>query len=759
MTLPADVQENGKAIVWSGIPVALLTGDLKCRKILWRAPDSGGSPDLANDEAIASLPPGPEMYFDPLPLTGATFWYRFYHERVGHDDSGWTEWASGVPRELTELQRARLRVPDYPATTISLSDVVGKPEKIELSLRADPDHGDNVLKYDELADGGAVMPPGDAAYSTYSAPVELDRDASNVKKVAAYAELNGIIGRITIAEIAPDLRPQIISITVNVDTDGDVTAQIQGDADSGSIKAAASNSAHPNLATVQAASAIDGRNVTTGDLLNIKFGETVYISAVAYSRASAAGEEGPLAEATYTWTPNKLIDPEGAENAVLNGTFEEGHAYWAPNNSDRWSIETGSPLEGDKSLKLSPQSTAGGGENIALSQVYWPKDSATNSRLQAHRVLIRTEPGEIWRIQATGKKVAAAVNPGIGFQELDDSKTSISNTYGVVSFSSASTETKSAQYTVPAGIYYITIQILQNCHATVAGESYIDGIFLHRVKRVQDLDDEFVGDDGNLDPGVGMDDGAIIRHVEREWKEEGGTAGEFDVTFLTAYQNAPVISWGRQEYISYNDSLSGDQTVRKSFLDVSTSGFTGLVENVTPGTLTARQYDFATGNSITVVGNTEEVNLGVAPDDPEGFTISFDLSVTATPDPGEKLTATLTWAIDTNDGGGWVERKTGTIVAVGIGGSPNTNTDDDHQEVIEVSGMGLNDDVRLRMKALTASGKGVASGSIHGHNLATDGDTYYGVVYYTAAGETTESAIPTANQHGMEYIAQEVSPS
>jgi hypothetical protein len=757
MALPGLIQENGVVIERTGNRLGLLVGHPDWSTELQRAPDSGGSPGTY--ATIGLLGPGfARIYDDRLPDDGNQYWYRARHIRNGHSDGAWS---TAVPATVSPLNPQLPRLPDYPTTLITIEPADIYAQKVSVSMRSEPDHDDNVLYYKVLADATAFPAQTDlASWTTYSGPVELSRDTTNVKKVGAFTLLNGIYGPLAIAEIAIDRRPAPQNIAVYADAEGNVSVRVFTNTENGSVKVAVSTSSFPSAATVRAESSTDGRSVTIDTSLNIKFGQTVYVGVLVYSRATAGGTEGVLATARWTWTPERVIDPEGLENAIQNGTFEDGLAMWAPNNASRLSIETSSPLEGAKSLKLSPQSTAGGGENIAISQVYWPKDSTANDRSNAHRILIRTSPGEIWRFQATGKRTAntSPQNPTLFAQEWNASKADTSTTWAIISFTSASTETKSAKYTVPAGIYYFTVGILQNSHATVAGESYVDGIFVQRIKRVQDLDDEFVGDDGNLDSGVGMGDGAIVRASEEGWTGNDAN-GEVSITFSETFQNIPQVWVGRVNALSYNSSLSGDQTLLVDVFDPSTTGCDIYAKNVTPGALTKREDDFASGNSLTAVGNTAEVDLSVAPDDPEYFVISFDLSVTATPDPGENYTATLVWAIDTNDGGGWIERDNGSIQATGINGVEDTNTENDKQRGINVSGMGVNDDVRLRLKALSGVGKGAYSGSIHGHNLATDGDTYDGVVYYTTAGDTEETAIPTANRHGVQWAAQEVNPS
>lgn len=65
-----------------------------------RAPDSGGSPDVANAETIAQLGPLPAaggVFVDPRALASARWHYRWRHTGLGVDPGTWSSWKSALP--------------------------------------------------------------------------------------------------------------------------------------------------------------------------------------------------------------------------------------------------------------------------------------------------------------------------------------------------------------------------------------------------------------------------------------------------------------------------------------------------------------------------------------------------------------------------------------------------------------------------------------------------------------------------------------
>lgn len=85
-----------------GIALQIVPGDTAYLVEVQRAPDSGGSPgtwvSILNNLQITSR--SGEIFYDFLPVTGATWWYRARHVRLGATDGNWTASIAGVARDL-----------------------------------------------------------------------------------------------------------------------------------------------------------------------------------------------------------------------------------------------------------------------------------------------------------------------------------------------------------------------------------------------------------------------------------------------------------------------------------------------------------------------------------------------------------------------------------------------------------------------------------------------------------------------------------
>ena len=120
--------------------------------------------------------------------------------------------------------------------------------------------------------------------------------------------------------------------------------------------------------------------------------------------------------------------------------------------------------------------------------------------------------------------------------------------------------------------------------------------------------------------------------------------------FGQAYQHAPVPLFRGAQYMSYSNILPA-----------------GKERLLTP---TPQSDDFASGNQITAVGGTAEVNLDPANASDNTYTVHYFVSVTINAHSTVYGTAALVAAIETNDGSGWVERATFTYNCSYLSGPP-----------------------------------------------------------------------------------------
>jgi hypothetical protein len=261
-----------------------------------------------------------------------------------------------------------------------------------------------------------------------------------------------------------------------------------------------------------------------------------------------------------------------------------------------------------------------------------------------------------------------------------------------------------------------------------------------------------------LDPGNGILEGAVsfklYRHREEITVNGPDTDGDVSgITFGQTYQNAPLIFFKGGQYVSYSSTLpAGKQRLRLQPFDVTASGFKSRTQIVNTGTTTARTADFPSGNLIDAVGETAEADLGAnVPANDETYAVHYYVEVVLSA-PGTDPNVSLTVAIESNDGTGtgWLERATFAYARSSAG----TSTWSEEIKSIVVSGLGANDDIRLRAKSFivhdaTGSFK-VRGGDAGGSNP----ETYNGVTW-TTASDTSESAIPDTGDN-VTWIAQEV---
>jgi len=154
-----------------------------------------------------------------------------------------------------------------------------------------------------------------------------------------------------------------IALDITIAEDGVVSANVQGDVDTGSIKILASSSGQPSDADTRNETAKNGRMLTTADigtLATIDIGDTVYVTAFGYSASSGGGTESSASvktrkihsgspitprleeisqvesstEGTFTV---KVLDPAGIATDLYQRT-KVGAAAWSS-----WTLKTATP--------------------------------------------------------------------------------------------------------------------------------------------------------------------------------------------------------------------------------------------------------------------------------------------------------------------------------------------------------------------------------------------------------------------------------
>lgn len=145
--------------------------------------------------------------------------------------------------------------------------------------------------------------------------------------------------------------------------------------------------------------------------------------------------------------------------------------------------------------------------------------------------------------------------------------------------------------------------------------------------------------------------------------------------------------------------------------------------------LSPQSNDFATGNVINAVGGTVQVTLNPGNAYDNTYAVNYSVSVTIYGSSSTYGTATLVVAIETNDGGGWVQRATPTYRCGYLSGPPpypDTNCPWNHEpQSITVTGLGPNTNIRLRAASFSTDNGAGGSFAVRGG----DGTAYHGVTY------------------------------
>jgi hypothetical protein len=261
-----------------------------------------------------------------------------------------------------------------------------------------------------------------------------------------------------------------------------------------------------------------------------------------------------------------------------------------------------------------------------------------------------------------------------------------------------------------------------------------------------------------LDPGNGIKEGGVVfklyRHREEITVQGGDADGDVPVTFAQAYQATPLLFFRGGQYLSFATAFGTAVNHRQRFqaLNVTTSGFTSRTQIVNTGALTARSDDFPSGNILDAVGETAEADLDPGGANDDTYTVNYRVAITLT-NPGVDPLITLTVAIDINrqDGNGWIETAS-FVYARSTAGTSTFNTE---SKPIVVTGLGTNDDIRVRAKSFVVHDAPGSSFEVRGADGAGANPDARNGVTYTTATDDADSAIPD-NGDQVVWVAQEV---
>ena len=499
-------------------------------------------------------------------------------------------------------------------------------------------------------------------------------------------------------------------------------------------------------------------------------------------------------------TPDKPAGDRitGSEQFILNGDFEDGFAFWQ-GDGGFFSLETveSDVFTGTKSLKVvatginepanrrrsllglmpipdgsfanaldrrqlldlyrGSSLTPGGGPAV-MFYVNDPRNDVTKGSPFA----IRVDPDDVFRIRAAGKRNAGAGDVRIIVRRLDGSK-AIIDTLDSIIFTETGYKQKDGLVTMTLDTRFVNIGIRVDNDTT----AFLDAIEVYRQKTdvdVKNVGADKIGNDGSdttLGEDISQTDGVGVGTILK--RPVTGVAKHADaITFPVAFQNAPFLLFPQRRGILHEPRTAkwsnGLNTTIPQYdllrpLNLSASGFTVDAQLWQKASQTAQTDNFVALNNLTALGQTVEADLNPSIAVADNYTVHFSvkLRIITPPDPFSFIsTGSITVAIDSNDGAGWVERAVRTY----SGGAdsedsvPFVEFTFSHEEVtISVSGLGLNDDLRLRIKAVTGK---VFGFDVHGFDGT--GDPSDGVTYSTTAGDSFANKTPDTEDE-IDYLA------
>jgi len=283
-----------------GIALGLWANDPTLDLIVERSATGGG----AGFAEIARVNGSSETYADLLPRDGTTYHYRLRHALGGYTTSTFTGEVSGAARGIPSpvirpgpvTPTVRVEVSET-STTATLTLLVLDPQGRTSQVRFRHDSGSGFGAWTVVAP--TIISADEDSYSyTQTIPVTgflrveyevTGFDADGINRVLAGG----------VESFDRGSAANLVAAVGSFDTAGGFVLSISADTDTASIKYVLSTTSQPNLAAVQAATAINGRNFVQSFAGPYALGTVLYVSILAYTGANGTGSEAGLFEYQY----------------------------------------------------------------------------------------------------------------------------------------------------------------------------------------------------------------------------------------------------------------------------------------------------------------------------------------------------------------------------------------------------------------------------------------------------------------------------
>jgi hypothetical protein len=283
-----------------GIALGLWANDPTLDLIIERSTTGGG----VGFAEIARVNGSSETYADLLPRDGTTYHYRLRHALGGYTTSTFTGEVSGAARGIPSpvirpgavTPTVRVEVTET-STTATLTLLVLDPQGRTSQVRFRHDSGSGFGAWTVVSPTIVSADEDSYAYSATIPVTGFLRVEYEVKGFDADGVDRVLAGGIE--SFDRNATADLVSAVGSFGIAGNFILAIAADTDTASIKYVLSTTSQPNLATVQAASPINGRNITQTFAGPYDLGTVLYVSILAYTGAGGTGTESGIFEYQY----------------------------------------------------------------------------------------------------------------------------------------------------------------------------------------------------------------------------------------------------------------------------------------------------------------------------------------------------------------------------------------------------------------------------------------------------------------------------
>lgn len=282
------------ATLTQGIALALWPSDPTLDIVIERSTTSG-----AGFTEVARVSGATAVYVDERPRDGVTYYYRIAHLLGGFGLTTYTPEVSATARGVPAgVLRPSAVVPVVQVETTES----GSTGTVTLTI-TDPQGRVNEVRFRERTGGGAwsAWTVDSTVPYTYSGTIPASGFLDIQYEVNGF-RADGTLGLLAAGTESFDVgtSADMVSVVGTFNAAGAFVLAISADSDTASIKYATSTVSQPTLATTQAQTAVNGRNITATLAGPFASSSTVFVSVLGYTGINGTGTESVLFQYRFT---------------------------------------------------------------------------------------------------------------------------------------------------------------------------------------------------------------------------------------------------------------------------------------------------------------------------------------------------------------------------------------------------------------------------------------------------------------------------